>query len=295
MMNKKNVVVIGKFDGVHIGHRALIECAVGIARSCGMRTVAYAVLPVHMGKSITTESRKEEIIRSLGVDEYIRQPLSDDFARLSPEEFVDNIIKDKLCAGHVAVGYNFRFGANRAGDALLLQKLCDKNGVSTTVMESVNAPDENGNMIPVSSTRIRALVEKGDTVQIRRCLGRNFCMWGTVGEGKKLGRTLGFPTVNLYPDSDSLIPAHGVYASKVYLDSRDYIGVTNVGINPTVETGTNIKVETFIFGFSGNLYGKKLHIELLEHVRPERKFDGVDELKTQIDSDKDYVYNKYVR
>ena len=298
-MNKnktKNVVVLGKFDGVHIGHQRLINTAVSIANEKDMKTLVYTIVPTDSAKAITTEEKKEEIIKSLGADTVLRQYLTDDFKSLSPEEFVHDILISKLNAGHVVVGYNFRFGAKRTGDVKLLISLCREYNIGITVIESVMTKNDSGSLEPVSSTRIRGLIENGKTEETEECLGRYFCMWGIVSEGKHLGRKIGFPTVNFYPDSDALIPKHGVYAVMVYVDGNEFFGITNVGINPTVENGENIKIETFIFGFDGNeIYGSRIRIKFIEFVRGEIKFEGVDELKYQIEKDKKYVMKKYLQ
>lgn len=291
----KNVVVLGKFDGVHIGHQKLISTAVSIAEKEGMKTLVCTILPFDTAKSITTEEKKEEIIKSLGADSVIRQYLTEDFKKLSPEEFVKNVLADKLNAAHVVVGYNFKFGAGRMGDTKILSKLCKENNIGITVIDSVMTENENGVLEAVSSTRIRKLIENGKTEETKKCLGRYFCMWGVVSEGKHLGRKIGFPTINLYPDENALVPKHGVYATKVYLNGKEFLGITNVGLNPTVEKGRNIKIETYIFNFDGSeIYGSNIRIKFVEFVRSEIRFDSIDDLKNQIEKDKKYVAEKYL-
>lgn len=291
----KNVVVLGKFDGVHIGHQRLINTAVSIAKEKEMNTLVCTILPCDTSKNITTEGKKEEIIKSLGVHSVIRQYLTEDFKKLSPEEFVKNVLADKLNAGHVVVGYNFRFGAGREGNTEKLISLCRKINIGITVIESVMTENEEGALESVSSTRIRRLIENGKTEETKKCLGRYFCMWGVVSEGKHLGRTIGFPTVNFYPDKNALVPKHGVYAVKAYIDGKEFSGITNVGVNPTVEDGRNIKVETFIFDFEGReIYGSLIRIKFVEFVRGEIKFESIDELKKQIEKDKNYVIERYL-
>lgn len=287
-METKNVVAIGKFDGVHIGHRTLIETAAAVSQKLNMRLAVY-VISAPNPKSITTPQRQERILRDLGADAIVRQELTEDFRSLSPEEFVDKILVGKLSAGYVVVGYNFRFGFNRRGDAKMLGELLSRHGVGITVIDSVNVENE-----PVSSTRIRRLIENGDTEMTKKCLGRYFCMWGTASEGKHLGAKIGFPTINFYPSSDALIPKHGVYVSKVFLDGKRYTGITNVGVNPTVEDGKNIKVETHIPSLeTGKLYGKSVRIAFAEYIRGESKFESVEQLKCQLERDKKYALEKY--
>ena len=291
--NQKNVVALGKFDGIHIGHRKLIETAVSAAKTKNMKTLVYTIVS-EGGKSITGDLEKEKIILGLGADSVIKQMLTDDFRSLAPEEFVKKILVEKLCAGHIVVGYNFKFGVNRSGNADTLLRLCKKYDLGITVIESVNAADESGNYIPVSSTRIRSLIEIGRMEEAKRCLGRCFSISGTVSEGKKLGRTIGFPTVNIYPNENVLVPKHGVYAVKLSMGGESYTAVANVGINPTVENGGNIKVESYIFNYSGkDLYGEFIKVEFIEFVRPEINFGNLELLKNQIEKDKQYVKRKY--
>lgn len=291
----ENVVALGKFDGVHKGHQKLISTAVSIAKDNGMETLVCTIVPQTSFKSITTETKKEEIIKSLGADFVIRQYLTDDFKNLLPEEFVEKFLKQKFSASHVVVGYNFRFGANRTGDAEKLKELCKKHNIAVTVIDSVTVEREDGSTETISSTAIRNLVENGKVEEVNNYLGRFFCMWGVVSEGKHLGRTIGFPTINFYPKDTDLVPKRGVYAVNVYIDGREFYGITNVGINPTVEEGKNIKVETYIFNFdNGEIYGKPLRIKFLEFVRDEFKFDNIYALKNQIEKDKDYVLKKYL-
>lgn len=291
-MNIKTVVVLGKFDGVHIGHQKLLKSAVSIAKERGLKTLVFEILPFNTSKNITTEAKKEEIIKSLGIDEVVRQYLSDDFKSLTPSKFVSCVLKDKLNAECVVVGRNYRFGKDRAGDVETLTSLCNDEKIDVTVVESVMTENEDGKVERVSSSRIRNLIESGKTEETKKCLGRYFCMWGKVTEGKHLGRKIGFPTVNFYPDENELVPKYGVYATNVFIDNKKYLGITNVGINPTVENGKNIKVETFIFDYNGNAYGSIVRIKFLEFVRDEIKFKDIEELKTQIEKDKKCVMDK---
>ena len=295
-LNKKNVVVLGKFDGVHVGHQKLIETAVSIAHEKGMEALVYAIIPKKSYKTITTEEKKEQIIKFMGVSHVYRQYLTPEFGSLSPRDFVCQILVKLLNAGHVVVGYNFRFGYKREGDVSVLLELCREFDIGITVIESVMIADEKGALKAVSSTRIRELIENGETEQTKACLGRYFCMWGVVSEGKHLGRTIGFPTLNFYPPEGALIPKHGVYAVKAFIGGNEYTGISNVGVNPTVEDGKNIKVETYIFNFDGQThYGESMRIKFIEFVRPEMKFKGVTELKCQIERDKAYVSKKYLQ
>ena len=291
----KNVVALGKFDGVHIGHRALINKAVLIAKKMNINSLVCTILPLNAYKEITTEGKKEEIIKSLGADYVVKEYLTEDFKKLSPEDFVKNILLEKYNCAHVVVGYNFKFGAERSGNVSLLSALCEKYNIGITIIESIMQENTDGVLEPVSSTRIRKLIESGNTDETKKCLGRDFCMWGKVSEGKHLGRKIGFPTVNFYPAENDLIPKHGVYAVKLYIEDREFWGITNVGVNPTVEKGKNIKIETYIFNFDGSeIYGLDIRVKFIEFIRSEIMFDSIEHLKMQIGKDKNYVFEKYL-
>jgi len=282
----KNVVVLGKFDGVHKGHQKLISTAVTLAEKNSMKTLVCTIMPQNSSKNITTEEKKEEIIYSLGADSVVRQYLTDDFKNLSPEDFVEKFLKQEFNAAHVVVGYNFRFGANRSGDAKKLAQICKKHNIEVTIIDSVTAKKEDGTFEPISSSVIRNLIENGKVDVVKDYLGRFFCMWGVVSEGKHLGRTIGFPTVNFYPEKTDLVPKNGVYLVNLYVDGRGFFGITNVGVNPTVDKKDNIKIETYIFDFENiEIYDKPIRIKFLKFLRDEIKFDNIEELKKQIEKD----------
>jgi len=286
----KNVVVLGKFDGVHKGHQKLISTAVSIAEKNGTKTLVCTIVPQTSAKNITTEMKKEEIIKALGADFVVRQYLTDNFKNLSPEEFVEKFLKEKFSASHVVVGYNFRFGANRSGDVKKLADLCRIHNIEVTVIDSVKAEREDGTFETISSTAIRNLIENGKVDVVKDYLGRYFCLWGKVSEGKHLGRTIGFPTVNLYPEESDLVPKNGVYLVNVYVDEKEFFGITNVGINPTVDKKDNVKIETYIFDFENiEIYEKIIRVKFLKFLRDEIKFENIEELKKQIEKDKEYA------
>ena len=291
----KNVVVLGKFDGVHLGHQKLISTAVSFAKEKGMRTLVCTITSYNAAKSITTDDKKEEIIKSLGADLVLSQYLTEEFKNLSPKDFVEEFLVNKFNAAHVVVGYNFKFGANRSGDASMLLELCKEYNIGVTIIDSVTAKKDDGSFETISSTSIRNLVESGKVELAKDYLGRYFCMWGVVSEGKHLGRTIGFPTVNFYPQKTDLVPKSGVYVVNIYVDGKEFYGITNVGTNPTVDQKDNIKIETYIFDFASiDIYGKPIRVKFLEFVRDEVKFDDIEMLKNQIAKDKDYVIKKYL-
>ncbi|MBE7030836.1 MAG: bifunctional riboflavin kinase/FAD synthetase [Ruminococcaceae bacterium] len=276
---KHTVIALGKFDGVHRGHTALLEKTAQIARAQGLTSVVYT-FPVKTG-ALMGGAEKQALFSDLGMDRVYAEEFTEQFRRMSAGEFVKNVLMEQFHARHVVVGFNYRFGYQRSGDAQLLAKLCAPYGVGVTVVEPVMADGE-----PISSTRVRALIEQGDVDAAQTLLGRRYAVTGEVLHGKQLGRTIGFPTVNLIPSQEILLPRRGVYATITMVDGKQVKGVTNVGPNPTVEVDAPDKVETHLFDFDGDLYGARIKVEFVEKLRDEHTFSSVDELRKQIEEDK---------
>ena len=284
----KTVVALGKFDGIHTGHARLLECAVSFAAQKEALGIVYIMEP-RDGARLNATCEKSDIIRSFGIDALCIEPLTDEFMSMTPETFVADILKDKLNACHVVVGYNSRFGKNRSGDTGILKKLCADHGISLSVIDCVYAQSE-GKSIAVSSSEIRHLASLGKVAQIIPLLGRSFSVSGEVMQGKKLGRTIDFPTANIYRRREEFPLKHGVYMTEVLVDGEVFGAVTNVGINPTVEhTDDIVKIESHIPDFDKDLYGKEITVRFLEYIREEKKFSSIDELKAQISRDKEYL------
>lgn len=287
---RKTVVAIGKFDGVHIGHAKLLETAAKTAQCLNISAVAYITDNPAVQK-LMPEDERRTIFRNLGTDAVCTDELTDEYKRMTPAEFVHKIL-GALGACHVVVGYNFRFGCRRSGDVHTLQKLCAERGIGVTVVDCVYA-DINGEKIAVSSTEIRSMLSRGETEKAACLLGRRYSLRGTVCCGKRLGRTIGFPTANLVFDDGTVPLANGVYATDVYLIGDGGAtkllgkGITNVGHNPTVDSPDGkIRVETCILGYDGDLYGKKIKLEFKAFMRGEVRFSSIDELKSQLEHDK---------
>ena len=281
-MNKsQTVVVLGKFDGVHIAHTKLISTAVDIASQRGAGSLVYSM---YKGNSpvLTHNDQKINIIKSLGVDRVVFRELDSGLMMLSAEEFVRDVLVGELNACCVVVGENFRFGRQRCAGIDELIEICSTINIDVVVLDMVHIGDQT-----VSSTLVRKLLSSGDVAGAGQYLGRPFSVWGTVAEGKHLGRTLGFPTLNIYPDSTVYLPANGVYATNVVFCNTRYPAITNIGVNPTVEEGNNIKIETHIFGKTSIDYGHRIAIEFLEFIRPEIHFATTDLLQNQVQSDKE--------
>jgi riboflavin kinase/FMN adenylyltransferase len=264
-------VAIGTFDGVHLGHQAVIE---GADTVLTFEPHPLAVIhPSALPKLIMPFNVKRDVIDGLGVEELVVIPFDEEFARRSAEDFVERVLIEKLDAKEVSVGENFRFGAKAKGDPAMLAA---RPEFETRVQPLVEIDGET-----VSSTRIRALVAAGDMEGARHCLGAPFMVEGTVVKGDQRGRELGFPTANLVPDDSLVIPGHGVYAA--FADGVP--AAVNVGIRPTFESGRGVLIETYLIDRSEDLYGRTLRVAFVERLRGERRYTEVDELIAQMRRD----------
>ena len=288
LRNAKNgsSVALGCFDGVHIGHAKIISEAVGIAKNKGLCSVIWSfemppksILKNEKGILITPLNEKKRLIRALGADYLVSVPFNEKIASLTPREFFESILIEKLNAKHIVCGYNYRFGRGGSGDAELLRSLCDERGISLTVIREVKINEKT-----VSSSAIRALLKDGMLKDAEKMLGRRYYIRAKVSDGQHLGRSLGFPTVNQALNAESSPLRKGVYLTQTKINGQIKYGVTNVGNRPTV-TENSLVCETHILDFNGSLYGKTLKVEFIEFIRDERKFTSLDDLKKQIEAD----------
>jgi riboflavin kinase/FMN adenylyltransferase len=280
-------VALGNFDGVHFGHRAILAAA----RAAGGRlgVVTFEPHPRSVLRCpdrpfrLTSPASKAIALADEGVELLVEVPFDKEFASLLPEMFVQRVLADAVGASHVTVGADFCFGKNRAGTPETLAALGKVHGFGVTVVEEVHAEDGT----PFSSTAIRAHLREGRPVDAARMLGRWWEVDGVVTPNRQLGRTIGFPTANLSL-GDLLEPMLGVYAVRAGVGEGEelvwYEAVANLGRRPTVG-GDALLLETHIFGFEGDLYGKPLRVQFIGFIRPEQKFSGLDELKAQIARD----------
>jgi riboflavin kinase / FMN adenylyltransferase len=264
-------VAIGTFDGVHRGHRAVIDDADTVLTfdPHPLEVLHPAALP----KLIMPFAVKRDVIEGLGVRELVVIPFDREFATRSAEDFVEEVLIARLGAERVSVGENFRFGAKAKGDP---EMLAARSEFETRVVPLVEVGGET-----VSSTRVRALIAAGDVEAARRCLGAPFMVEGTVVSGDQRGRELGFPTANIVPDDRLAIPGHGVYAA--FADGVP--AAVNVGVRPTFETGRGVLIETYLIDRDEDLYGRALRVAFVERLRGERRFPGVEELIAQMRAD----------
>lgn len=271
-------VALGCFDGLHLGHQKVITAARGPGLTPSVLTFADPLgeLGGKSGGQLATKRQKLRLFDSLGVEQVYSLRFSA-IRNLSPEQFVDEVLVGVCHAEKICCGFNFTFGYRGAGTAETLKALCAPRGIDCEVVPAVELAGE-----PVSSTRIRALVEKGDIERANRLLGRPFGFDFEVVRGRQLGRTLGTPTINQVFTPEFVLPRFGVYASLVRLNDGDYYGVTNVGVKPTVGADAPLS-ETWIPEYHGeDLYGENIQVELIGFIRPEVKFSGVEELQENI-------------
>lgn len=291
----KSVVTIGNFDGVHKGHQVLIKKTVKFANENNLKSIVFTFEnhPINYFKNkkiknIITNSEKISKIKKLGVDILIMIPFDSYMTKISPLEFIKEILIDKLDAKKIIVGHDFTFARRKEGNIKILKEMSFKYRFDLEIVNSIDIND-----IRVSSTHIRELVDNGDVDKVNKYLGYNFLIKGKIIKGKQLGRTIGFPTANIKINDDLLIPKKGVYVTSVYIDDNIYYGATNIGYNPTVK-GESLSIETNILEFSEDIYGKIIKLEFLERIRDEKKFNSIDELKLQLKKDTDYIYKNYI-
>jgi riboflavin kinase/FMN adenylyltransferase len=268
---KDRHVAIGVFDGVHKGHRAVIDDADTVLTfDPHPLTVLH---PEAAPKLIMPANVKRDVIDGLGVEEMVVIPFDREFSQLSAEDFIKRILVEQLGAKRVSVGENFRFGAKAKGDP---EMLASHDEFETRVVPLVEVDGET-----VSSSRVRALVAAGEVEAAMRCLGAPFMLEGEVVEGDKRGRELGFPTANVVPDDRLVVPGHGVYAAF----ANGHPAAINVGIRPTFETGRGLLVEAFLIEHEEDLYGKNLRVAFVSRLRGERRFPSAEDLIAQMHRD----------
>lgn len=289
---RPSAVALGFFDGVHMGHRAVISAAVDNAREKGLAPRVFTFLPdgpAQETKSgltlLQTEEQKEAVLDRLGVEEVICPPFSA-FRAMTPEEFVRDFLDKSLRAKELFCGFNYHFGKGGGAGVAELTALCAPLGINVTALPPVLWQGE-----VVSSTRIRRCIREGEMEQAEKMLQSPFTLTAEVVHGKGLAGTLSWPTINQVFPTSFTIPRHGVYWSRIELDGKQWDGVTNVGIKPTLHE-TNLTMETYILDYSGDLYGRSIPVSLLSFLRPEQQFPSVRELSQRIHKDIETVRQK---
>ncbi|MBF6058595.1 MULTISPECIES: bifunctional riboflavin kinase/FAD synthetase [Thiomicrorhabdus] len=281
------ILTIGNFDGIHLGHQQVLKALCRTAKQTGLPTVVmiFEPLPIEYFSPQSAPDRlmnlreKLQAFADTQIDYVLCMPFNADFANLTAQEFVKQVLVDALNIKHLVIGDDFRFGKGRLGDYAFLQEAGESFGFSVTDMPTFCREEER-----VSSTRIRAALQKPDLAEAQRLLGRPFSFNGRVIHGQKLGRTIGFPTLNLNPKRIQM-PVMGVFA--VWVDGiadRPWPGVANIGLRPTVD-GVRPSIEVHLFDWDQDLYGRHIDVNLAYFIRPEMKFDGLEALKQQIAQD----------
>ncbi len=287
---KNAVVTIGTFDGVHIGHQKIISSIIESAKAIGGESVILTFFPhprmiLHPEdqklKLITTIDEKTQLLEKLGIDHLIITPFTRDFSNLSPEEYVKEILVDKIGTRKIIIGYDHRFGKNREGGIEELKTLGKIHGFEVEVIQ-----EQDVQQVAVSSTKIREALLKGDVATAKEFLGHPFCLHGKVIRGDQIGRTLGYPTANLFvEESFKLIPSDGIYAVKVQVQNSLYDGMAYIGHRPTVN-GMSRNIEVNIFDFDQEIYGEIIRLDFFHFIREDQKFNSLAELKSQLGQDR---------
>lgn len=286
LQSGKTAVALGKFQGLHLGHMLLLDKITAFASEEELTSVVFTI-HVPSERMIYTAAERFDILRGKGIDVAVECEFSKEFAAMQPEEFVRDILVKKLHAAYVVVGKDFKFGYNRQGDVDRLVQFGIKYDFRVVAFDKLAI---DGKVI--SSSYIRELIEMGDVAAASEYMGRLYTVTGQVVHGRKLGRTIGFPTVNMLPAEGKLLPPYGVYETEVVIDGVVYQGITNIGDNPTVREDGSVSIETHILDYSGNLYDRQLVIRFRRFIRPEIKFHSVDELKNRIDSDRKSILHQ---
>lgn len=288
-----SAVTLGKFDGLHQGHKRLIDLVISYKKQ-GLTAIMFSFFmhPANLlsdkeFEMIYTEEEKWAKMKKSGIDALISYPFTEETRKMEPEEFIQKVLIDKLDAKIIVVGNDFRFGADRKGTIELLKKYEITYGYQVIVCDKIKYRDKI-----ISSSAIRSALKEGNMAMANAMLGHAYSLRGEVMHGRRLGRTIGMPTTNLIPPNEKLLPPCGVYASKTIINGCSYLGITNIGYKPTVGAEEYIGAETYIFEYDNDLYGEIIEIELYEYVRPEMKFGSLEELiqrmKIDILSVKDY-------
>lgn len=283
-LKEPTVLSLGKFDGLHRGHELLMRSVFEKAQT-GLKA-AFFTFDIPPGQAckitqqvITTNEEKKRLFSGRGADYLIECPFTEEIMQMEAERFIKEIVT-RLCVKWLVVGTDFRFGHHRRGDYHMLQDYASVYGYQVLVVEKMQYHGRD-----ISSTYIREEVLKGNIELANELLGYPYFIQGKIVHGNQVGRTIGFPTINIHPSPQKLLPAFGVYLSHIQIDGKRYAGITNIGKKPTIQGDYPAAAETYIYDFNGDVYEKTAKVELLHFERPEIKFEGIGQLKQQLEKD----------
>lgn len=296
-LNTETAIAIGKFDGLHLGHRRLLQ-EILAKKKQGLKACVFTFDPSPAvffgfadGKELMTKEEKRKVLQELGVDLLVEYPMNHENAAVTPEDFVKKLLSECLGVKFVAAGKDVTFGAKGAGNAKLLQEYSKILGYEVKLIEKVALDGRE-----ISSSLVRSQVEQGNMEYVAKLLGNPYTIKGKVMHGRALGRKLGMPTMNLMPEKERLLPPMGVYYSQVCYQGKIYPAISNVGYKPTVSKEEVIGVETYLYDFDEEVYGEDIEVRLLAFKRSEMCFQNVEELKAQMEQDiadgKEYHFMK---
>lgn len=284
-IEEPTVMTFGKFDGIHRGHKMLLDTLLDKKKDDYKAVVFTFDIPPRKevsndeGTVLTTNEEKRHIFENLGIDYVVECPFTAEIRNMEAVDFIRMIV-DKLHVKFMVVGTDFHFGHNRRGDYKLLMEYADVFGYEVQVVEKIQCDGRD-----ISSTFVREEIKAGNIEKANELLGVPYFIQGIVEHGNQIGRTIGFPTINLIPEEEKLLPPFGVYVTKVFIGGEEYCGVTNVGRKPTIEGDNPVGVETNVLDFSDDVYNSTVEVEFLHGIRGETKFESIDALKAQLQQD----------
>ncbi|WP_029293426.1 bifunctional riboflavin kinase/FAD synthetase [Chryseobacterium hispalense] len=279
---------LGMFDGVHLGHKSIVDELIKVGSENNLETAVltfwphprFVFNPNENLKLLNTLEEKQFLLEKCGIDTLFLKEFDEEFRNLTGEEFVRQILVDKLNIKYLIIGYDHSFGKNKSGNFELLQKLSGELGFEVERMEAINIHENN-----ISSTKVRNALLAGNIKEANEMLGYSYSVSGTVVHGKKLGRTIGYPTANIETDPIKLLPKKGAYIVEVFIKGEQYKGMLSIGTNPTVN-GEKLTVEVYILDFEGNIYDEKITVAFRDFLHDEIKFEGLEKLIERLDEDK---------
>ena len=287
-LDSPTVVTLGKFDGLHRGHKKLLE-AVFRYKEKGLKTAVFTfetapgtLIKGKLQQMITTNEERRDKLEAAGVDYLVEYPFNEEVAHMAPEEFLRKVLIEEMQAKAIVTGPDFHFGYKRGGDTEYLRKMAPVFGYEYQVVDKLMDGDRE-----ISSTYVREELAAGNIRKANELLGYTYSVRGTVVHGRRLGRTLGFPTANIEPGIQKHLPTFGVYLSETVVGDKIYPSLSNIGRKPTVSPDLPVGVETYIYGTDADIYGKEIEVRMLDFFRPEMKFESLEALKAQVLSDKE--------